>query len=155
MTKLSDKTLNEHLEFIQLSKPGTVLEEVQNKKVIAEISSYMAELVDQSDKNLDQVNNHQEIIISSNPTITVLDKVTDACGSNEETNVLELVDPSKKRTLRLNQIPSANKENMLLRKYVGKQQKHHTGKVKIEYIESDPDRIKTKSTRRPTLIKKV
>ena len=153
--QLSDKTLNEHLEFIQLSKPGTVLEEVQNKKVIAEISSYMAELVDQSDKNLDQVNNHQEIIISSNPTITVLDKVTDACGSNEETNVLELVDPSKKRTLRLNQIPSANKENMLLRKYVGKQQKHHTGKVKIEYIESDPDRIKTKSTRRPTLIKKV
>ena len=59
----------------------------------------------------------------------------------------------------MNQIPSADNENVSLRKRadkkLGEQHKHHEGKVKIQYIKNDAERSKTLSVRRKTLFKKV
>ena len=73
----------------------------------------------------------------------------------DDEELSEFVNNSLKRKVKLNQIPTVNKENLLLRKPSKGQNQHHEGPVKIKYIQNDTERNKTLCTRRPTLFKKV
>lgn len=102
------------------------------------------------------MNEHLDYIKNINQSNVVLEEVTDRQTLTELCALSnELSDDSNKRSFKLNQIPSANKENVQLRRFTGIQSKHHAGKIKIEFIENGLERAKTKSSRRPTLIKKV
>ncbi len=78
---------------------------------------------------------------------------------NQNDNECYIQNNKIQRVLILNQIPSADNENVSLRKRAdkkpGEQHKHHEGKVKIQYIKNDTERSKTLSVRRKTLFKKV
>ncbi len=68
---------------------------------------------------------------------------------NQNDNECCIQNNTIQRVLILNQIPSADNENVSLRKRadkkLGEQHKHHEGKVKIQYIKNDAEsKSKTK-----------